>query len=712
VNSVVQYCRWFLTLFFSALLLLAVHSAQALEVASDVTDAAPVSIQADTLSYDQAAATYQASGRVHLQKGELSLTSDQVEWNAETGEAVARGEVRVVEPSGEMSAAEMRYNLDSGRGHLRDARIFLKEHSFRLVGEEIEKLDAQNYRVTGGTFTTCEGEKPSWKFGAKRLDVTVGRYARARHVLFYVRDIPVLYVPYIIYPVKTERESGLLMPRFGLSEKRGTQLSLAYYQVIARNMDATVFLDYFSDLGVGKGVEYRYILGEDNDGVAKLYHVSGLKDADNRYAFDWQHLGTLPGQVRLVADVEYVSSRDYFEDFGEVAEEYTRDKAQSVVAASRNWEKTNLTGQLKYTKDLQQNNDQTLQRLPEVDLAVIRRRLGESPFYFNFDGSSTYFWREEGLKGERLSLRPALSAYFRPGDFLEVAPEVGYRERLYWTSDAGPGFEKEGIYDLSTRLSTRFSRVFFPNGNLVKKVRHSFEPEVIYSYVPPENQEHLPQFDAEDDIGPLNKVTYALTNRLIARLEPENGDAFYHEFLYFRLSQEYDIRESRRDRLNPLDELHPFSDVRAELIARPTRWSYLDVDARYDVNSTEGAISNRFLTFNVRGAARDSTGNAVSLDYRYRREELEYVTGSLDLAWLKPIYANYQHRYDLADRRDLEKVLNLEYRAQCWSLFLTWRDRLDDQEYLLTFALTGLGKVAGFGGSLGRPKPEETVSSM
>ena len=238
-----------------------------------------------------------------------------------------------------------------------------------------------------------------------------------------------------------ERESGLLMPRFGISEKRGTQLSLAYYQVIARNMDATVSLDYFSSLGLGKGLEYRYILGEDNEGVANLYHISGLDEGDTRYALDWQHLGTLPGKVRLAADAEYVSSRDYFADFGEVAEEYNKDQAQSVLTASRHWQKVNLSGQLKYTKDLQQSNEQTLQRLPEVDLTVVRQRLGETPLYLGFEGTSTYFWRQEGLKGERLSLRPALSAFFQPGQILEIAPEVGYRERLYWTSDEGPGFD-------------------------------------------------------------------------------------------------------------------------------------------------------------------------------------------------------------------------------------------------------------------------------
>jgi len=174
------------TLIFFTLLLLPMHGAFALDAPSGVTDAAPVSIEADSLSYDKAAATYQALGRVHLQKGELSLTSDQVEWNTETGDAIARGEVRVVEPSGEMSASEMRFNLESGSGQLREARVFIKEHNFRLAGDEIERFDELNYRITGGSFTTCDGEKPSWKFGANRLDVTVGRYARAKHVLFYI----------------------------------------------------------------------------------------------------------------------------------------------------------------------------------------------------------------------------------------------------------------------------------------------------------------------------------------------------------------------------------------------------------------------------------------------------------------------------------------------------------------------------------------------
>jgi LPS-assembly protein len=667
----------------------------------------PVSIEADTLTYDQAAATYRAEGRVELRRGGTTLAADSVTWNTASGEAVARGHVWLTDPVGEMTGEELSLNLDTGRGQLSEGTVFLREQNFHLAGELIEKLGEQTYRVRRGTFTTCDGDEPAWRFGAQRFDVTLGRYARARHVRFYLRDLPVLYIPFVIYPAKTERESGMLMPRYGYSEKRGTQLSLAYYQVIDRNMDATFYLDYFSDLGIGKGIEYRYIFGEESEGIAKLYHISGLEDAEDRHAFDWQHLGTLPGEIRLAADVEYVSSRDYFEDFGEVAEEYNKDKAQSVVSASRNWEKLNLTGQVKYTKDLQQSNDLTLQRLPEVDLAAVRRRLGETPIFFRFDGASTYFWREEGIKGERLNLRPAVSALLQPGRFIEIVPEVGYRERLYWTSDAGPGFEKEGLADFSTRLSTRLSRVYHPQGKVVRKIRHIIEPEILYSYIPPENQDHLPQFDVHDTIGPANKVAYALTNRFTARIEPPDSEPVYHEFLYLRLSQEYEIRESRRELLDPEDPRHPFSDIRAEMILRPTRQSFVDLDLRYDVNAEEDGLANRIAVFNALAGFRDGAGNALALDYRYRREELEYLAGKVDLARFKPVYLNYQQRYDLEGGRSLEQVVNLEFRAQCWSIFLTFRDRLEDQEYLVTFALSGLGKVAQFGGNLARAEEEE-----
>lgn len=701
----------------------------------DLSGPAPVNLEADLLSYDREASLYTARGDVRLIKEGVTLTADQVLFNDLSGDANATGNVYLTDPSGDLRAEQADYNMHTGLGRLRNGKVFIKEHNFHLAGDELKRIGEQDYQLERGFFTTCDGDVPSWKFGARHIDVTLGKYARARNVLFYLRDWPVFYLPYIVFPAKTERESGMLMPRFGYSDKRGVELSLAYYQVIARNQDATIYVDYLSDFGVGQGVEYRYIFGADNEGTLRGYYVNNIRneylrdklkdkpdladtlDEDDRYALEWNHLGTLPGDWTLSADVEYVSNRDYFDEFGTVAEEYTKDQSESVVYLSRDWKNNIIAAKLDYTQELEFDDDTTLQRLPEIRFDSLRRRLGESPFFFGLGSTYTYFWRDEEevtgdwetskIKGQRLNLRPYLSAFFSPLPWLEVVPELGYRERLYETSSSGPGSEEDGIYDFSLRMGTSFSRVFHGGLGNYKKIRHSIDPEVIYSYVPNESQEHLPYFDSLDRIGVANRVTYALTNRFTARLEPQAGVVEYLEFLNVRLSQSYDIRQSRHDRQD-VNDVDPLGDVRGELLWSPTRNTFVDLDARYDVH-------NRSLDgFNARTGLRDQGGNSLSVDYRYSRAETEYadqgseyVSGTATLALLAPFYLGYQHRFDIQDQVSLEKVFDVEYRSQCWSLFLTLRDRIDERQYVLVFALSGIGNVLRMGGDLGSTQADE-----
>ena len=655
----------------------------------------PVSLDADSLSYDKATDTYHASGDVRLRQGEMELRAASIVWNNSSGDAEASGGVKLTGPEGVMEGDSLSYNLGTGRGRLNNGRVFATGQTFHITGREIEKLGAQQYQVQGGTFTTCEGKRPSWKFGAERFDVTLGGYARARNVLFYLKDVPVLYIPYLIYPAKTERESGLLMPRYGFSSRRGTQFSLAWYQVLARNLDATVEVDYMSKYGLGKGLEYRYALANDNQGEFHAYHVteSGRKD---RYSLTGNHRGTLPGDVHLTADVDFVSSRDYYADFGESYDIYTRDKAETVIYLARNWEKVNLSGQFKYLKDLEQPGGETLQRLPEVRLAGIAQRLDGTPLFLRYDLEGDDFWRRSGEKGARLSLRPALSTDLLSNPYFSLVPEVGFRERVYSTTS--DDFQTKGIVDFGARASTLVSRVYSVDGQSVRKIRHSIEPEIGYSFIPKTDQSDLPNFDTLDRIGPENRISYGLTNRFTARLESESGERYYHEFLYLRLSQSYDFDDFQGDPDAAAEVGKPFSPLLLEAIVRPTRLSYFDFDASYDINSGE----NRLIDYNLRGSLTDSAGNSFTIDYRNRRGEIEYLAATLDTALLKPVYVRLEDRYDFYASTALESVLGLEYRARCWSFFVTYRQRPDDQEVLVSFSLSGLGRVADLGAS--RPR--------
>ncbi|WP_429885427.1 LPS-assembly protein LptD [Geoalkalibacter halelectricus] len=659
----------------------------------------PVEIEADSLSSDRRAGTYLARGNVRIRHGDLTLLADEIEWHPQSGEARAPGRVSLVDAEGTLSGEDLVINLETGQGHLAQGRFFLAEHNLYVTGEGIERISTNQYRLARGTFTTCDGERPDWSFSARDLKVDLGSFARGRHARFHLKDVPVLYVPYFFYPAKTERESGFLMPRYGYSDRRGWEVSLAYYQVIATNQDATLYLDYLTELGLGKGAEYRYVF-EAHEGEALVYHISGSGDQGDAYAIEWRNDGQLAGATRFGADIEYVSDRDYWQTFGEAAGEYNRDKTESKLFLSRSWEQQTLGGQLKYLKNLDDPSDATLQRLPQVRYSLVPVELGESPLYFGFDGTYDHFWRREGTKGQRLTLRPTLAAPFRVG-VLEVAPELAYRQRFYSASGAEDDFSQKGMAEFTTRLSSSFARVYSPQGKRVRRIQHVVGPDVVYFYTPPTDQGRLPSFDAEDRIGPLHRLSYGLTNRFTARIEPADGPARYREFLYFRLSQDYDIRESPPDPLNPRDNLRPFSDLRAELLVRPTRWGYLDFDGRYDLQTRDGKRTG-FATLSLDAGVDDDRGNGAVLGYHYLREDLEYFQARVYTALLHPVHAQLQYRHDQLTSTTLETVLDLEYRSQCWSLFLTLSDRPGETRYLVSFALTGVGRVGKFGGSLDR----------
>ena len=411
--------------------------------------------------------------------------------------------------------------------------------------------------------------------------------------------------------------------------------------------------------------------------------------------YRWEHSGNLPGGWRLMADIEYTDSKLFFEEFGDVAADYNREKTVSTVMLRRNWQKFNAVGFARYIKDLESNNDTTLQSLPELGLGLTRYRLGDTALYAGLESYATRFWRDEGDRGERLYLRPSLSAAFKPGSWLEVTPEVAFYERFYSTKETDTD---DFIPEFSVALSTRLEKSFDIDLLGADRMQHSIEPTLTYTYVPDEEQDDLPLFDLQDRISSRNDVTYALVNRLVARSVAADGSNTYRDLFYLRLSQRYDIDEARNDRSG---EDQPFSDLRVEMDLKPLSNFSLDVESLIPVYGNSG-----FRTLTVGSRLSDNMGNSVSANYTYKDVEFEkvatdYMTFQVDTPILKPLYVRFRQRYDFQENRTLEDFVGFEYRSKCWSLMLTYKTRYiededNDHEIGFMFVLAGLGPPMGF----------------
>lgn len=647
------------------------------------TPQGPVNLTADSLVLDQETGLYLAEGDVRIEQGEIALSAAEARWDQQAARAVCSGGIRLESPAGILTGESLTYDFATGTGLLRDGTAELASESVFLSGDKIEKRGPVSYRVTGGSFTTCPGDTPAWKLTASRLDVDVEGYARARNAVFYLRDIPVLYLPFIALPAKTERQSGLLLPELSRSDRLGVRYIQPYYHVIDDHMDATLTLDYMSDFGVGTALEYRYLFRRSKPGRFYGNYITGIDGEPDRALVEWQHDGRLPGDVRLAVDAEYVNKKDYFNIFGGDADVYASEKSESTLYLSRGWDKTILAGQASYIRNLDASSAEVLQYLPEIRFDYLPQRLGVTPVFASLLGESAYLWQRRGMKGTRTRLRPLLSTDLLVGRYLEVVPRIAWLHRDYRFED---NEQDEGLPITDVTVGSRFGRVYRLDQDGMTHLRHAVEPIIRYRYIPEIDQDDLPQLDSRDRVAPENLLTLELMNRFTARFRNRDGNVQFRELASLRVGIDYDIREERRTTGPPPDEKEPFSPIRGELILRPSATSFLRGDLEYDFESDDPGVE-RWAAW---GGYHGPEGNGLLFNYNFRRDDFDYLDGGVDLAVLAPWFASYRQRYDLESDSKIEDVAQLEYRGKCWSIMLSYRDRPDEQQVSLEFSLSGL----------------------
>lgn len=637
----------------------------------------PIRLEADEMSGNYSRELFEALGSATLRQENLILNADLIWFDKKKNEAGAKGKVSLLEKTGELIGDDLLLNFTTGQARLSHAKAHLTEEGFNLTGESIERIDENNYRVTSGNFTACTATPPAWKFGASSVDVEMGGYARAKNMVFYLHDYPVFYLPYFLYPVKTERESGLLIPHFGLSSLRGAELYLAYYQVLGRNMDATFYLDTYSRAGIGKGLEYRYILGEVNQGETFLYHVSGSSGRKDVYAGRWEHSGILPGGITLRSNLEYVSDLSYLKDFAIEAKDYNRELVESYLYLAKTWNKTDLSMQGEYLNNLSTSTEEyPLSRLPAVHLAVLPQRIAATPLYLRLDIQGDHLQKGKESLGETLLLRPATRLVLTPLPGINLDLEAGYRSMLSKTSEDSGHI---GFYDFSSRLGTRLQRVF-SNQDHSHALRHEIEPEIGYLHIEDGKQATFSELISENSFLPTDRMTLALTNRLTTRDRDSEGNVTLRENLWLRISSGYAFSSdaSTPETLLPL---------RSELTLQPADWLTLRSDASYGLEGDQKGWNSAMSGIQLKDHRRDE----LSIDYYYRDGDVaNYLSGRLQMPLTDQTRIAYEARYSVDGSEFLEHRADLEYRGQCWGVLFTFRDRPDDQEFMVNFTLAGL----------------------
>ena len=692
-------------------------------------------ISALKVTFDNKRDLYIAQDDVVITGGKTRLEADYVEFSNKTKDAFAQGNVLLISGEDSIACNAMNINFTTEIGTINNGTIFIQEDNFYIHGENIRKTGKFSYSMDKGSITSCAGEFPDWKISGKNVNVTVEGYGTANHAVLWAKKVPALYSPFLVFPVHTKRQTGLLFPRVTSSDRKGFEYEQPLFIAMSKNTDATVYVDYMADRGTKLGTEFRYVLDnktkgsmfldvlEDekiDDGTinTKNYSFESTPQRTNtdRYWFRMKHNQDLPKGFTGKLDIDIVSDEDYLLEFkdGFTGYDDTKDYFDKKIGRSldeyddttrKNWLNINKSWST-YTFNVdalwydnvaarqQDIDDTTLQTLPGIEFNASKQQIGPSKFFYSLDTEFRSFYRKDTtltlVNGQRADIYPKVFLPVKVGNFFNFEPWAGVRETIYHTNDFtdingnSDSLRTRLLYDIGADLSTKLIKIYNPNNALADKIKHELTPKLEYEFTPNIIQNDLPSFDGLDRIEEKNLLTWSLTNYFISResgLTPKGEEKLtYREFAYIKLYQSYDIRKENDN------ESRPFSDITFDSEFSPHNFFLLDLYLSWS------PYANNFSTLNIGNTIQDNRGDALRTEYRFKENESESLYSKIDISLTDELMAYCSIEKNLKDDKTVETKAGVTITKSCWTFNLYYSDSRDEQSITFLINLHGIGE--------------------
>jgi LPS-assembly protein len=543
-----------------------------------------------------------ATEGVELKYRDLILQADSARVDLPTNLLTAEGNVILDEGPQRLTGDTLEYDLSTHTGRVSQATAYV-DPDYYFSGAQIAKVGDRTFTINDGVFTSCEQDVPSWSIHLRDARITMDEYARIKHARLKFKHVPVLYMPYMLWPATTERTTGFLVPKPGYSERQGLHVDLAYYKTLGRSADATFYADLSTEGYFGFGNEIRYRTSESTEGYFRAYYLfepveSSMKffneatnfdptrrPGDDRWKIEFYHESkNLWGKFRGVVNYQQYSDFDYLLDFERDVRRQTRPVVYSNAFLTRSAGQYSFNAMIDQRDRIQSlGNEDVRRQLPELEFRLRPTRLGNTQFYFSLDSAAHYLSVEQirnetitevdSMTGElttrvettstfdeqyaRGHVAPTLSIPLSSLPWLSAKLELGGRATFYGKSfrlETDP--ETDAVSRVGFVGGSRsrivpegslevigpvFTKIFEKSGGRFAKFKHIIEPRATYSYVDTyEDQQAIFNFDEIDSLISSNAVTFAFVNRLMGKpSDPDQGGAI--EIGSFELRQSYSL---------------------------------------------------------------------------------------------------------------------------------------------------------------------------
>lgn len=645
-----------------------------------------------------------AEGEAELQRDDTILTADRVTYREPTDEALAEGNVElrqgddtIVGPKATLVIGESTGSFESPVYQLsRQRQPNLSGEESRIVagsGKADElRLEGENqYRLKNATWTTCEASNPDWYIKARELELDYDREvgtARGGSIVFM--DTPIFWMPWAEFPLTGQRQSGLLPPTFGSSNKTGVDLTAPYYWNIAPNYDATIAPRIMGRRGLQLGGEFRYLDDDYRGTVQTEWMGKDRESGERRTLASVQHQQRITPSLYGAIDYNSVSDDAYFEDLSSrvgVASQVNLLRQGQLVYHGSSWWTASLLAQSYQTlsPDPDSRNISPYRRLPQLKVSGARPDL-PAGLVADFESELVKFAHEDADlnkdEGTRFVVYPQLSMPLAGAAWF-FTPKVGVHYSRYDLDRSPLTPNGREAITRSLPIMSADTGLFFERDTFIfgGQYLQTLEPRLYYLRVPSRDQKDIPLFDASrfdvgfaqmfaenrfsgtDRIGDANDLTAAVTTRLIdaesgvERLRAMLGQRYYFSDQEVYLYSADELRDAGRG-----------TELLAGLGGRISKEFSVSSYVQYNTETTRTDRVNASVRY------QPDYAKVLNLSYRYapNLRIAENLVGleDVDVSGQWPLgrgwYGVGRVTHSLLDDRVTEAIGGLEYDGGCW----------------------------------------------
>lgn len=689
-------------------------------------NAQPVEVDADRLEAKQGGtAVYQ--GDVKVRQGVRKFDSDYAELDQKSRDVIAIGNIYYNDGQITVTSDKtLKSNLDTKNSELEEGKYQVHGSPVRGSADRVTMTNNnQNITLEGAQYTTCPPGQEVWTLKAGSIDIDQTEvFGEAWNASLWLYDYPVFYFPYINFPIKDERKTGLLYPGYTQSSKNGMDITQPFYWNIAPNYDATITSRFMDRRGLMEQVEFRYMPDPTHVGSLYFENLANDKQYDetpslndylsdgHRYLLNARHTSMfMDNAMRVSVDYTKVRDRDYnyFNDFSpKVGTQVDNQLQQSLMAGyfQPNW---NINTEVRTYQILLASAQQPHELMPRIDHNYYQ----QGSWYdlaWNTEITKFGYNNAQAIAQNQGSAYTGTRVYTAPTLTMPLIDEAGYyldsQYKLMYTR-----YDQEVPDNMSQTFVSRFTPagangVTLDEGIITRTLpsfrlkggmtfernqnwfggdaNQTLEPEFQYLYVPYKDQDNIGVYDSTsmrqdyyslfsdrryaglDRISDSNRLSVGVTSRVY----DEAGD----ERIRLAVAQAFDF-VAPRVKLYPSDALttNTRSPLSFEGDAKINEQWFAHAGAQYDVDQSRFSSANSAVEYR-----REKL--ISQLNHRFVRDanlvpntnnevtDLNQIglllTTPLNDQW--HLYGGYYQELNQSVKSD--RKVGLKYDSCCWSI--------------------------------------------